>query len=152
MVLLAAVADSAERAIENNVIVLDNSPTSTVKGKNEIEKKTKRIWQQQKTRVYRLNTKRLEIRTELKFAVKSEFLFPNSNWTMNIHVIFHFTVNLETLPPPPPPPASLYTTTTNHLNPFSESRRSQLGVSIYSSISFFLFHLEREKENFWIID
>lgn len=79
MVLLAAVADSAERAIENNVIVLDNSPTSTVKGKNEIEKKTKRIWQQQKTRVYRLNTKRLEIRTELKFAVKSEFLFPNSN-------------------------------------------------------------------------
>lgn len=33
MVLLAAVADSAERAIENNVMVLDNSPTSTVKGK-----------------------------------------------------------------------------------------------------------------------
>lgn len=33
MVLLAAVADSAERAIENNVMVLDNSPNSTVKGK-----------------------------------------------------------------------------------------------------------------------
>lgn len=33
MVLLAAVADSAERAIENNVMVLDNSPTSTVKSK-----------------------------------------------------------------------------------------------------------------------
>lgn len=32
MVLLAAVADSAERAIENNVMVLDNSPTNTVKG------------------------------------------------------------------------------------------------------------------------
>ncbi|XP_055318299.1 forkhead box protein K1-like isoform X2 [Sitodiplosis mosellana] len=31
MVLLAAVADSAERAIENNVMVLDNSPTNTVK-------------------------------------------------------------------------------------------------------------------------
>lgn len=32
MVLLAAVADSAERAIENNVMVLDNSSTGTVKG------------------------------------------------------------------------------------------------------------------------
>lgn len=32
MVLLAAVADSAER-IENNVMVLDKSPTTTVKGK-----------------------------------------------------------------------------------------------------------------------
>ncbi|XP_031640885.1 forkhead box protein K1-like [Contarinia nasturtii] len=31
MVLLAAVADSAERAIENNVMVLDSSPTNTVK-------------------------------------------------------------------------------------------------------------------------
>lgn len=32
MVLLAAVADSAERAVENNVMVLDNTSTSTVKG------------------------------------------------------------------------------------------------------------------------
>lgn len=33
MVLLAAVADSAERAVENNVMLLDNTSGSTVKGK-----------------------------------------------------------------------------------------------------------------------
>lgn len=47
MVLLAAVADSAERAIENNVMVLDNSSTHTVKGiyKNGAKQEMTTIYQ-----------------------------------------------------------------------------------------------------------
>lgn len=138
MKLLAAVADSAERAIENNIMVLDNS--SSVKGEFSAD-----------FLMYVCEFRAIDCGVIRFDWSEYEFLAtpsPQNTCTINNKFWSHldFAVSLETLPPPPPPPVNLYTATTNHLNVFNDPRRSQSSVSTTHTATAFKVKEEEEEE------
>lgn len=131
MKLLAAVADSAERAIGNNVMVLDNS--SSVKGNLFLFWSSHKGKRREDKRFHALHIVHFILNRNLEFQVFLTFVTFDFIWIWK-KKLYIFAVSLETLPPPPPPPVNIYTTTTNNLNIFNDPRRSQSSVSTYTNI------------------